>query len=415
MEGLPVRILTFTTLFPNAAQPRHGIFVENRLRHLVASGAVEARVLAPVPWFPSASERFGSYAAYARAPKSAERHGLQIDHPRYPVLPKIGTNLAPFSLFRASLGAARRIIAEGFDFDLIDSHFFFPDGIAAVMLGRALGKPVTITARGTDLNLMPQYAVPRTMIRWAAKRADGLITVASALKDVLVQLGTPADRVRVLRNGVELDLFRPPEDRKVLRRRLGIEGPTLVAVGHLIERKGQHLIIEALRSLPGVSLLLAGDGPEEGALRAQADRLGVADRVRFLGALPHHELPDYYGASDASVLASSREGWANVLLESMACGTPVVATRVWGTPEVVSMPAAGRLCAERSAASIAEAAAALLAAAPKRTATRMHAERFSWEATTRGQIDLFRSILDRGAERRGLHAIASGQTADSRS
>jgi teichuronic acid biosynthesis glycosyltransferase TuaC len=393
-----MRILTFSTLYPSEAQPTHGIFVETRLRFLRDSGRVEPRVLAPVPWFPSASKLFGRYAAYAKAPRHETRHGILIDHPRYPVIPKLGVNLAPFSLYQAAARAARAMLRDGYDFDLIDAHFFFPDGIAAVMLGRALGKPVTITARGTDLNFMPRYAVPRRMIRWAADQADGLITVAAALKDVLLELGVPPEKVTVLRNGVDLELFRPG-NRQADRQALGLAAPTLLSVGHLIERKGHHLIIDAVAELPGTELLIAGSGPEEAALKARAASRGVEGRVRFLGALPQSRLPQLYRAADALVLASSREGWANVLLESMACGTPVVATPVWGTPEVVNCRAAGCLAAERSAPALAYAIRDVLSAPSDRAATRAHAESFDWQATTDGQLRLFSTIIERRARR----------------
>jgi glycosyltransferase involved in cell wall biosynthesis len=383
-----------TTLYPNAAQPSHGIFVENRLRHLVATNEVALRVVAPVPWFPFRSAHFGRYATFARAPVREHRHGIVVTHPRYPVIPKVGMTVAPALLYAALYRHVRSLLASGVCFDLIDAHFFYPDGVAAALLGQRIGKPVVITARGTDLNLYPRHALPRQMIRWAADRAAGLITVCQALKDVLVGLGVPADRVTVLRNGVDLEQFRPVPDRDGARRALGLTRPTLLSVGHLIERKGHHLVIEALADLPGMDLLIAGDGPERPALERLAQRCGVADRVRLLGALPHDELARIYGAADALVLASSREGWANVLLESMACGTPVAATNVWGTPEVVAEAAAGTLVEERSPRGIADAVRRLFSALPDRAATRAYAERFSWDATTQGQLDLFRKILE---------------------
>lgn len=387
-----LRILTFSTLFPNVAAPSHGIFVENRLRHLIASGQAESRVIAPVPWFPSRSPRFGAYAAYAQAPRHEERHGLDIDHPRYPLIPKVGMTVTPALLYLWALPAVRRLLASGYDFDLIDAHYFYPDGVAAALIAKRLGKPVTITARGTDINLIPEYALPRRQILWASDQADGMITVCQALKDEMVTLGVDAERVTVLRNGVDLDLFRPG-DRTALRKRYGLTQPTLISVGHLIERKGHDLVIEALPHLPDFRLLIVGDGPEDAKLRALAARLDVAGRVEFLGRRPHEELPDLCCAADALVLASSREGWANVLLEAMACGTPVVASNVWGTPEVVAVPEAGRLMAERTGVGIADASRDLFADLPDRQATRRYAEGFSWDATTQGQLDLFRRIL----------------------
>lgn len=386
-----MRILVFTTLFPNAVRPDLGIFVETRLRHLVAAGHVEARVLAPVPWFPSGDRRWGEWADWARVPHRETRHGIEVRHPRYLNLPRIGMAVHPFALAATAWRAAASWRREGFDFDVIDSHFFYPDGVAAALIARRLGVPFTITGRGTDLNLYPQWAWPRHWIRHAAARADGLITVCEALKAPLVELGQPPERVHVLRNGVDLQRFRPL-DRQAARMRFDISGPALASVGHLIDRKGHDFVIRALASLPGWQLLIAGDGPEREKLEALARSSGVADRVTFLGRRSQEELAELYSAVDILVLASDREGWANVLLEAMACGTPVVATRIWGTPEVVACPEAGELV-ERDDADIARGIRALHARLPDRSATRSYAEGFSWDATIRGLEDLFRSVV----------------------
>ena len=393
----PIRLLTFSTLFPNEAQPTHGVFVENRLRHLLASGQAAATVLAPVPWFPSAAPRFGAWATYARVPAAETRHGIAVHHPRFPVIPRVGMNLAPWLLYRAALPALRRLMAAGVGFDAIDAHYLYPDGVAAVWLGRAVGRPVVLTARGTDVNLIPRYAIPRRLIRGAIGGAAALVAVSAALAEALVALGAPAGKVTVLRNGVDTALFRPPADREAARAALGLAGPTAISVGHLIERKGHDLAIAALATLPEWSLLIVGEGPERARLAALAARPEVTGRVRLLGARPHADLPALYGAADALVLASSREGWANVLLESMACGTPVVASDIWGNPEVVRAPAAGRIV-PRSAAGVAAGLADLWDAGPDRAATRAYAEGFGWGPTTEGQLALFRRVIAAGGQ-----------------
>lgn len=388
-----IRTLLFSTLYPSSVMPSHGIFVETRLRHLLASDAVETRVVAPVPWFPLRHRMFGEYAKKASVPGQEVRNGIRVDHPRYLLLPKVGMNSAPHTLAQVGLKAARRLLAEGFDFDLIDAHYFYPDGVAATIIGRALGKPVVITARGTDINLIPQYEKPRRLILQAAQDCAAMVTVCAALKDAIVALGGAPEKVTVLRNGVDLELFRP-EDRWQARMTFGMNGKFAIAsVGHLIERKGHHLVIEALADIPDANLYIAGAGEEDARLRALAVRLGVADRVHFLGAMPQARLRTLYNAVDCLVLASSREGWANVLLEAMACGTPVVATNVWGTPEVVAAPEAGVLMSSRSAKGCAEGVAALRRNYPGHAATRRYAEGFSWNDTTSGQIALFRRVL----------------------
>lgn len=389
-----MKILTFSTLFPNRARSGHGIFVETRLQHLVAAGKVEARVVAPVPWFPFGHARFGQYASFARAPSEEMRAGVSVLHPRYPVIPKIGMNVAPLLLASAVKPLIRRIIDEGYDFDLIDAHYFYPDGVAAAMLAKQFNKPLVITARGSDITVLPRYRRPKDLILRAARQASGIITVCQALKDELVRLGVDPERVTTLRNGVDLGLFQPV-DRAGVRKQLDIEGFTLLSVGNLIPLKGHDLVINALPQLPDVRLLVAGRGPERQTLETLARTLRVADRVRFLGVLPQVELRNFYGAADALVLASSSEGWANVLLESMACGTPVVASRVWGTPEVVASPDAGVLMGERSVQGVVRAVKQMRTAYPDRAATRRYAEQFSWDETTAGQMRLFRSIIEK--------------------
>jgi len=387
-----LRILTVSTLYPNAKRPAHGIFVENRLRHLVAGGRVESLVVAPVPWFPFNRPRFGQFSELNRIPAAEMRHGIPVHHPRYPVIPKIGMSIAPTLLYLAMRPFVPELIAKHGDIDLIDAHYFYPDGVAAVMLAKQLGKPVVITARGTDINLIPRYALPRRQIQWAARNTNGMIAVCQALKTEMVALGIEDRRIRVLSNGVDLEQFQP-RPRDEVRRKLSIDGPTLLSVGHLIERKGHDLAIRSLAQLPDVTLMIAGAGPERGALESLAREIGVAERVRFCGLVSQADLPDLYSAADALVLASSREGWANVLLEAMACGTPVIASDVWGNPEVVADPAAG-LLVQRTPDSIAEGVKRLLLAPPSREDTRHYAERFSWEATTAGQVEVFLAAIE---------------------
>jgi glycosyltransferase involved in cell wall biosynthesis len=386
-------IVTFTTLYPNCIQPHHGVFVENRLRHLVSTGTVNARVVAPVPWFPFSAPMFGRYAVFAKVVPREIRAGLVIEHPKYVLLPKIGMNFAPAALTAAALPVLKRLARER-DFDLIDAHYFFPDGVAAIRLGRRLKKPVVITARGTDVNLIPEFPGPRRMILEAAHEAAGIVAVSQALKNAIVGLGVPAEKVTVLRNGVDLVLFQP-QTRDETRAKLGLAGRVLLSVGHLIARKGHDLVIGAMASLPDYSLLIAGDGVERPRLERLARQLNVSRHVRFLGSVPHEQLHNIYAAADALVLASSREGWPNVLLESMACGTPVVASNIWGNPEIVSRPEAGVLMGERTAAGVADAVNRLFVKLPDRGTTRRYAEGFSWDATSEGQAKLFREILNR--------------------
>jgi teichuronic acid biosynthesis glycosyltransferase TuaC len=305
-----------------------------------------------------------------------------------------------------AIPALRQLISEGYDFDVIDAHYYYPDGVAAALLARYFKKSFTVTARGTDLNLIPEYALPRRMMQWAASRASASIGVCSALVDVLRGWNIPQDNLYVMRNGVDLVRFRPVA-QNTARAELGLTGnPLLLSVGYLVERKGHHIVIEALATLlpthPGARLIIIGEGEQRSNLQALCQHLGVSDRVTFTGSLPNADLFKWYSAADVMILASSREGWANVLLESMACGTPVVAARIWGTPEVVSEQVAGRLVDQRTGIAFAEVITSLLSSYPDRSKVRAYAEKFSWQSTTEAQLALFDQIA--GANRVAANA-----------
>jgi teichuronic acid biosynthesis glycosyltransferase TuaC len=386
-----VRILTFTTLYPNEAKPQHGVFVENRLRQLVKSGEVSARVIAPVPYFPLHGKMFGRWSVFARAPLSEIRHGITIDHPRYLAIPKVGMTAAPFLLYAAARKSLAALLESGHRFDLIDAHYFYPDGVAAAMLGRVFGLPVTVTARGTDINVLPDYALPGRMIRWAANRVDGLITVSTALANRLASLGIDSSRIAVLRNGIDSEAFRPTAPFRWAGH--VAPSPLALSVGNLVSLKGHDLAIRVLPDIRTLHLWIVGDGPERGRLEALAGGLGVAERVTFLGAVPHERMSEVYSAASILILASEREGWPNVLLEAMACGARVVATNVSDVSQIITEPAAGTWVPERTVQALVAAVRQLLAAPVAREATRAHALRFTWDTTTSGQIELFRRIL----------------------
>ena len=384
-------ILVITTLYPNSAQERHGIFVETRLRHLLATGEISATVVAPVPWVPFRSALFSGYEGYREIPSQTVRNGITVYHPRYVVIPKVGMLLTPFLMALSLWMCIRKLRQKGLSYDLVDGHYYYPDGVAIALLAKWLRKPYTVTARGTDINLIPEYKLPRKLILWAADKAAASITVCKALKDEMISIGANPAKIHVLRNGVDLELFRPL-DRAACKNDYQISAPTLLSVGHLIDRKGHDLVIKAMSSLPECHLLIAGDGELEATLKQLVKELGLEQRVRFLGAVNQQQLARIYNAVDIMVLASSREGWANVLLESMACGTPVAASSIWGTPEVVATPESGFLFEQRTPEAIASTVTKLLNNYPDRKQTRAYAERFSWNDTIGGIQKLFREL-----------------------
>jgi len=355
-----LRVLVIATLFPNPVQPVHGVFVLRRMRHV--ADRCDVRVLAPVAWFPFATTIFKRYRQRIGIPAVAEMDGLLAEYPRFLSVPRYFKALDPLFLFVAVWWRARKLQRE-FNFDIIDAHLAWPDGYGALLLARLLGKPLTVTLRGHDVNDLPRIPSRRRQIVPVLTQADRVVSVAEALRTEAIALGCAPDRSITISNGVLTQLFFPhvqANSRETLH--LAPDRRLIVSVGHLVERKGHHLIVEALgllnaRGYADVDVAIVGGAGEEGDMRATIEattaRLGLQGRVIMAGARKNEELPAWYAAADIMCLASSKEGWANVLLESLACGTPVVATNVWGTPEVINSPELGVLV-DRTPESIAD-------------------------------------------------------------
>jgi glycosyltransferase involved in cell wall biosynthesis len=354
-------VLLFSTVFPNASQPHHGIFVRERMRGLPDD--LEVVVVAPTPWFPFASGLRPGFRPEVPAEESHD--GVRVLHPRFLSFPGILKCLDGLLLFLSTLPALWRLRRE-LPFDVIDAHFVYPEGLAAVLAGRLLRVPVVLTERGM-LPLLAPYRLRRPQLRFALRRATRVIAVSESLRQDSQRL-VPEAAVRVIENGIDPQVFHPI-DRVEARRALGLAkyGPLLVSVGTLARRKGFHLVLEAMASLrrryPRLRFVLVGsDGPEgamEAELRQLAARLELGDQVVFAGSRGRDELALWYSAADVFVLASAHEGCPNVVLEALACGTPVVATPVGNVPELVAGPEVG-LLVDREVPALARGIAAAL-------------------------------------------------------
>jgi teichuronic acid biosynthesis glycosyltransferase TuaC len=367
-----LRVLTLATLFPNGLKPDLGLFVERQTQALAARADVALEVVAPVglPLWPLSLHPH--YAPLRSLPLREIWNGLVVHRPRYRVWPVVGAAGTARRMADALLPVLREIRTH-FPFDMLDAEFFWPDGPAAMRLAQALGVPFSIKARGSDIHVWGARPGIAGQIVAAGQAADGLLAVSGALKADMAALGMPGDRIRVHHTGIDLDRFRPA-DRAAAKAALGVAGPLLVCAGALLERKGQELAIAALAHLPGATLILVGDGPD----RARLEGLAKGAQVRFLGNRPHAELPGLLAAADIMVLPTVSEGLANVWVEALACGTPVVTSDVGGAREVIDRPEAGRLVS-RDPAAIAGAVRELLADPPDQAAVREGALRFSWE------------------------------------
>lgn len=400
-----MHILTFTTLFPNALQPVLGLFIRNRMENFVRRHGHKWTVVAPVPWFPRLPFKVKElYHAYARVPSREDRQGYPVHHPRYLVTPGIGMRWYGAWMAQGAAGVVSRIHAQD-PVDVIDAHYVYPDGAAAIRLGRDLGLPVVLSARGTDLNLFTRLPAIAPLIRRDLRVADRVICVSGDLARIARENGADPERLDVVGNGIDPAVFRlRPAGES--RRELGLpeHGRLLLAVGNLVEIKGHALLIEAFARLRRTDLMLAivGGGPERGNLEALASRLGVRDRVLLPGPVDQQSLPSWYASADLFVLMSSREGWPNVVCEAQAMGLPVIATRVGAVPDLVEEPSQGMLLEDRGVSCLESALRKALDRTWDRNAIAALGRSRTWDAVADRLEPLFEGVRRSG---RGKPAV----------
>lgn len=395
-----MRILTFTSLFPNEAEPTKGIFISRRMSHFARRTGNEVVVMAPVPYVPAwlDSQRWRSFT---RVPRHERIGNLETYHPRYPLIPKIAMVAHGYLMLSGSAALARRL-HELAPFDLIDAHYVFPDGFAAALLGKLLNVPVIVSARGTDMNLFPSFPSIRPMIRWTLRQVVGGIAVSTALQHAVIQHGLAQEKAAVIANGVDVSLFHAV-DRALARECLAIpqDKEVIVSVGGLVEAKGHHLLISAFAEIlprhPRLQLYIIGGGPLRDKLQSLIANYDLQDRVILKGTQPNEQLKYWYSAADISALTSSREGLPNVIVESLACGTPVVATRVGGVPEVINSQQLGALV-DQNVTSIAQGLDLALARPWNRELIAQHAQQRTWDVVAEELEQFFQERLGVGVE-----------------
>lgn len=367
-----LRVLTLSTLYPDSARPAFGLFVERQTLALAARPDVAVEVVAGNGLPPPPLTLHPHYRGRSALPAVETRGGIAVHRPRFRRWPKLGSAGAARTLAEAALP-----VAHDLGCDVIDSEFFWPDGVAAMHLAAALDLPFSIKARGSDVHYWGRRPGIAAQMLEAARRAGGLLAVSAAMKRDMIAMGMAEAKIRVHYTGLDLNRFRPL-DRPAAKRRWGVDGPLIAAPGNLVPLKGHWLAVDALTRIEGATLLIAGEGPERPALEALIAARGLGDRARLLGSVPPEAMPELLAAADLMLLPSEREGLANVWIEALACGTPILIADVGGAREVLDRPEAGRLV-ERDPEAVAAAAREMLASPPDPAAVRRTAERFSWE------------------------------------
>ena len=392
-----MKVLVFTSLYPNNVWPNQGVFIKERMTHFVKFDECEMKIVAPVPYFPPV--KINWRWSFSRVARWEVRDGVEVYHPKYYMIPKIGMSLYGLMMFLSVLGTIKKI-RKNFDFDLIDAHFVYPDGFAAVLLGWFFKKPVVVTARGSDINRYSRFPVIRSLLRYTLLNSDRVVAVSQRLKEATMRLGVPDSKICVIPNGVDTQKFFPVVKTKARQMlNLAIGADIIVSVGHLTRNKGFHLLIRAMKILTqqspqrNIFLIIVGDGQCRKELEDMVAALGLDRNIQFQGSVAHEQLAVWYSAADLFCLASEMEGWPNVLLESLACGTPVVATAVGGIPEIIRSNKIG-LLVDRHEMKISE---AINAGLNKRWLSEdllEYARHHSWDCAAGAVREVFQSVLN---------------------
>ncbi|WP_438726234.1 glycosyltransferase [Parasphingorhabdus sp. DH2-15] len=386
-----MRILTLSTLFPNAVQPNFGVFVERQCQNLTARPDVDLTVINPIAMPPFPLRYAPPYKALRQLPEHEQWHGLDVYRPHFPILPKIGGAANARNIANAVLPLAKQLHAQK-PFDLIDAEFFYPDGPAAMLLSKALNLPFTIKARGADIHYWAGKGGCRNQILTAADKSAGLLAVSQAMKDDMVALGINRDKITVHYTGCDQNIFHPDAQAQSDIASLVPTQPYSITVGALIARKNPYLVLEALEQVLDLHHVFVGAGEEETALKAAAERSGLAERVYFTGALPHAALPGLLANAKMLILPSQSEGLANAWVEALACGTPIIISEAGGARELVKDDRFGRIVGQ-TADNIAAAMRELRDHTVPRTDIRASVSNFTWERNAAELDGFFKGII----------------------
>ena len=387
-----MRILFLSSLYRSPSLPQRSIGNARILRAMRAHA--EVRVMVPLPWYPEAlAQRYPDLRAITDVPdvEVDEVDGTEILHPRTMHLPRVGRPLYAL-LYGASMLAPIRAEVRRWKPDALLSAWAYPDGTAAVALGKIFGLPTAVRVMGTDINDYIKNPWRRPQIAWAMRNAGRVIAVSRALGHEVESLGVDTRRIAVIPTGVDTTRFHP-HDRQEARRTLGLpDGPIIVVPGRLSPEKGVHHFLDALTKLdPSVCGVLVGDGAQAGELKAQAERLGLSGRVRFEGYQPEPRMPLYYSAADLACLASLEEGWPDALMESFACGCPVVASHVGGVPDIIALTGSGFTAPPGDADGLAKKLTEGLARGWDRAATARTMLDYTLDRTARDYVETLRA------------------------
>lgn len=395
-----MRILVLSSVFPNPQQPTFGTFVRERAARIAAR--CETVVVAPIPWFPM--NRVFRGPTRCNIPAREVQGDLVVHHPKVFSVPGILKALDGVFYFLSVMWTVARIRRQ-FCFDIIDAHFAYPDGMAAWLLGRVFRCPVTVTLRGTIVPLS-RFRLRRIQIARTLAGVGQIFAVSASLKAAAVALGIPATKIRVVPNGVDAAVFAPRPSAEA-RGQLGLhdEGPILLTVGALSPRKGHDRVLEILPRLlvtyPSLLYVVVGGASVEGDTRPLLERVvaerGLQDHVRFAGSLPHAEIARWLAAADLFCLATSNEGRANVILEALACGVPVVTTDVGGSREVIADGSDGFLVPFGDPEALADALHRGLRRSWDHAGIAARARTRTWDHTVEEVLDSFRALLPAAA------------------
>lgn len=400
-----LHIALVSTFYPNAAEPLRAVFIRNLAAAL--GRYAQLSIVSPVPYAPPVAS-VARWRSLRSIPRRVAEEGREVIHPRFLVIPKCAAATG-FNYFAGTLRTLREL-AKQQRIDVLHAHCAYPDAVGVALAAALLDIPFAVTAHGSDINVYAQRLSVRPQLKWALRRAGVVIAVSKAIQrriEALIEQPSPraaqppARIIHIPCAGVDSRVFAV-RDQESPRRALALDpaGRVVVFAGQLVPIKAVQVLLQAWQILAGAGslrasdrLVIAGDGPERAMLEARAAAGIDPQSVRFLGEISQQDLALWLDAASAFCLPSRNEGTPNVIIEAMACGRPVVASRVGGIPEIVTDGRNGFLVESGDAAQL---AARLQAALEKRWDPQQIAAgvaEYTWDNLARRNIEALQGVL----------------------
>lgn len=396
-----MKVLVISHMYPSTFNNVFGIFVSEQVKALVKHG-VNIKVISPVPLTPFPINRINEkWYRYSKIPKFENRDGISVYYPRYITFPKaLFFDSSGERMYRGIKELIQNIY-NGYKFDLVHAHAALPDGYAAMKIAKDFKVPFVVTIHGQDLYItINKNAKCKMIIQRVFEQAHRVMVVSNQLKRIAKNNIGLGDKTIIIGNGIPIDKIHHLGRQNI---NIGNKNIILLSVSYLIERKGIDFNLKAfskiLSKYPNLKYIIIGDGVEKKRLQDLAEKLGIYEKVEFLGMLSHEDVMKKMAEADIFSLPSWNEAFGVVYIEAMAHGKPVIGCKGEGIEDFVEDRKTGMLVNPKDTDSLVKAIYYLLSNPEEakrigERARRLVLEKYTWTKNAEKTIKVYQEALN---------------------